>query len=788
MTKEFSLSTSENLAAKRYVAAGDRAYVVGTADGAFPPMGWHIKGQMGGVWAHPIKLLNGYWFRLGNSWLRQANTFTTGTGYIEISFRPEDDLAVKRTEFSPDGIPAVVLKLCITNATRSQRTVAFQMVARSELMAAYPWSSSQPMNAGEFNGHDRGEYDAHTGTLSFREPGKPWQAFVKSTGTPVSGRTGDDIWGPVAAEDQSTFSLHGAGTGGELTWELEVPAEGTSTLWIAIAGSHTSQSDASAALHEALTDPEGHLGDKVAGRLRLLDQTRISLPDDDLESAFQWGKLNMADLRRTVTDVQVRDTALGTTYSQPLRTIARLTGIGAGFPDYPWFFGTDGAYTVYALICSGQVDTAMEHLRAMRLFSEAVNGGTGKVVHEVASDGSVFFGANADPGDTNETAQFAVAVELLWKWTGDDAFRDEMYDFVKMGLRYITSAALDPDQEGWPGGFGMVERSGMGSRTLDVASYTWLALNSLQAMASAKGDLTTNDWAARKSARLSSQFERDWWIQKKSLYADSLCGLGDVERGAAGCTSPGQKVQQRYWIDAVPMEVGLASADHAVRSLRKMESSTFTGRYGLYHAGRNGGADGRGELAIWTLPNSVMAAAEVNYGRPDQALRYINAIATLIRLEMPGALPEIAPSPEYAPFQSLLTRAMFMQAWSSYGIQWPVIHGFLGIDPDIPAGRLGVVPSLPRTWPALQVENLQVGSSTLSVSAQQSDKAFTTSVEGGEGLRLTIGHTLPPDASIQSVKLNGGEVSYEAITAVSGITVVLETDTDGSRKLEIRVA
>ena len=51
--------TNENLKMKRYVAAGDRAYVVGVQDGSQVPdvslnpdgIGWHIKGQMGGVWA-----------------------------------------------------------------------------------------------------------------------------------------------------------------------------------------------------------------------------------------------------------------------------------------------------------------------------------------------------------------------------------------------------------------------------------------------------------------------------------------------------------------------------------------------------------------------------------------------------------------------------------------------------------------------------------------------------------------------------------------------------------------
>jgi hypothetical protein len=66
---------------------------------------------------------------------------------------------------------------------------------------------------------------------------------------------------------------------------------------------------------------------------------------------------------------------------------------------------------------------------------------------------------------------------------------------------------------------------------------------------------------------------------------------------------------------------------------------------------------------------------------------------------MPGALPKIALSPDYNPFAHFTDRAMFMQAWSAYGVKWPVIHHFLGVRPDIPAGALAVVPHIPAGWP-----------------------------------------------------------------------------------------
>ena len=40
--------------------AGDQLYMVGNQDGTFPDLGWHVKGEMGGIWHHPIKLLDGF--------------------------------------------------------------------------------------------------------------------------------------------------------------------------------------------------------------------------------------------------------------------------------------------------------------------------------------------------------------------------------------------------------------------------------------------------------------------------------------------------------------------------------------------------------------------------------------------------------------------------------------------------------------------------------------------------------------------------------------------------------
>jgi uncharacterized protein (DUF608 family) len=78
-------------------------------------------------------------------------------------------------------------------------------------------------------------------------------------------------------------------------------------------------------------------------------------------------------------------------------------------------------------------------------------------VHEVVTDGSVYFGSNDDPGNTDETAKFPSAVALVWRWTGDDDFRDDLYPFAKTNMDYIFRE-LDEDGDNWPEGLGNVER------------------------------------------------------------------------------------------------------------------------------------------------------------------------------------------------------------------------------------------------------------------------------------------------------------------------------------------
>jgi hypothetical protein len=526
--------TDENLNMKRYVAAGDRAYVVGVQDGSQVPavslnpngIGWHITGQMGGVWAHPIKLLNQFQFFLNGNPLPAATKFVSGEGYVRLELPPTNGLEISETQFAPDGLPVVLVGVQLRNSNPGVASFALAIQAESELIPAYPWSGTMPTSE-SLHLADHVSFDSTLGALQFFQPAQPtlsrlaWYALVGAALDPQDRETGFQSLG---ASFPPNTSKHNGATGA-LSFQVNLKGKSSTTVWFAIAGSNVDKSEASGALTMGLASPDELLRAKISGRQQVLSQAQIQVPDADIQAAFDWGKLNLADMQRTVRDVMVRDTMEGTVYPTPLvPSFPVLSGFGAGYPDYPWFFGTDGAYSTFSLSAIGQWQEAKNHIDTIRQVSQLVNGSTGKVIHECVTDGSIYFGTNAQNGDVNETAEFATAVATLWRWSGDNSVRDDNYDFIKAGLTYITTklvtASLNPD--GWPEGAGMVEATGMGALKLDVAVYTIRALNDLLEMADSKGDSATRAFFAPIASALTNKFRQDWWIPSQGLFADSL--------------------------------------------------------------------------------------------------------------------------------------------------------------------------------------------------------------------------------------------------------------------------
>jgi hypothetical protein len=481
------------------------------------------------------------------------------------------------------------------------------------------------------------------------------------------------------------------------------------TVWFAVGGSDRSAAEAHAAVDAALADPRGLLAEKIASRTAAGANTVVDLPGDRLlQRSVEWSKQNLLDSVQEAHDLDLRVTNAGVNFPPPDGTLDRARWLGAGWPDYPWLFGTDGEYTAFASVAMGQFDDIKAHLRALRDVSEIVNDGSGKVVHEVTPDGAVYFGANEDPGNTDETAKFPSAVALIWRWTGDDAFRDDLYDFTVRNMRYIVEQ-LDEDGDGWPEGLGNVERPGMGEERLDNTVYTIRGLRDLADMRTRSGTVPLRTGRPAWSATSSSASSR---------------------RGGSAATP--------------------ASTRTRCRTPKTPRSSSVTG------------SASRRWTPCWSVPASCRAHWRIQL---DPSI-----------WEQPGAMPEIAPAGDFTPnIDRLFTeRSMVLQAWGAYGTLWPVVHHQLGVSPDLGRATVKVAPQIPEGQHRIAGSNIRLGDGAIDVEATRRRDQLTTTVNLRVDAALTIGHVLPPGASVHAVHLDGQRVDHDIVDTARGREVLVE--------------
>src|SRR5215212_9678476 len=326
------LSVSDRLDDRRYVATGTRGYIVGSEDGRFPAMGWHIKGELGGICSPPIKLLDGIWFGIDGQWLGQADTFTSGYGFVQMDgIDAPEGLTVRRTEFVPDGRRGGLVGLQLTSST--DRQISLTVDAHSELMSAYPWDWTTP-SASDYNLQDTASYA--DGRLEFREQGTPpaqnaeahdWAAVVGSQLNPNKHATGEDFRGPqdpaeICPPDPCDDSASGKGAGGELRYDVPLEAGQARTIWVAVAGSEQGPAGARGELDTLLANPQSALQQKISARETLGDRTRLEIPGDpQLQKGIDWSKQNLADSVQVAEDLQIRQTDEGHNYPQSKGTI-----------------------------------------------------------------------------------------------------------------------------------------------------------------------------------------------------------------------------------------------------------------------------------------------------------------------------------------------------------------------------------------------------------------------------------------------------------------------------------
>ncbi len=751
------------------VTAGDRLYLVGHQDGQFPDLGWHITGEMGGLWDHPIKLLDGFTAAIEGD--GKSFCLSDATQFVNYPFASKHvyaatpaGLRVERFQFVPDGREAVVVEYSFTNEGAEAKRVDFSFTGFSDLRPTWLGERTNMRDAGDF-----ATWDESTRTWIAKDSLNPW--FVQF-GAPQSPRSHASGAAPCG------YKPAGKGTNATLRYALDIPAGATVTLPFTIAGSYQSEAQAKATYADVQRNAARLLAGKRKRYETIAAQTRLTVPDKDLERAFRWTKYN--------TDWLVRD----------VPEIGR--GLSAGLPDYPWWFGTDNTYALQGVMATGNKDLVYRTIDLVHGLSQKTNG-NGRILHEVSTNGAVF-----NPGNVNETPQFISLLWTVYGWTGDKAFLQKYYPAVKQGLDWLVREN-DKDRNGLPEGFGMMEIHGLDSEMIDVAAYSQRAFADAAEMAAEMGDPARAAQYRQAAARLAQKINADFWVPGANSYADfigtprqalrlvddaivradtlkkpwAVAELQETKAKVAGLP-PNQKqgfVLHHNWVVNTPMQTGIADTAKALAALRT--GSRFVNPFGVFvtgidrdeTAGRDEGSFAGSKKifsytgAVMTLPTGVQAVSENNYGRPDEALGYLRRMTRSFSYALPGSLYEV--SPDYG---------MMTQAWNLYSYAVPVVGQFFGISPAAHRRTVYLRPQMPAAWNDARLENVAMGDNQLGVTYRRT----------AAGVQLSVTQTRPdwkvvfafPAGRYPRWQLNGKAVTPRtdgntALVEASGAAITL---------------
>ncbi|MBK5722978.1 amylo-alpha-1,6-glucosidase [Dysgonomonas sp. Marseille-P4677] len=685
---------------KPYLTAGDKACIIGTQDGLFPDMGGHVADEMGGIWTHPIKLADGFWARIGENsvpdgvWLIEADEYITYPFGSEFIYKDKlEDLEVNRFQFAPDQEKGVIINYTIKNNSAKARNITLDFALKTDISPV--WFSKEN---GILDYSDQLVWDSNNKLFSARDSVHDWSV----------------VWGtdsPIISYDENfnaPIDTKGLGKSGLIQTSVEIASGKEKNISFIISGSQNSLADAISSNRLLLKNKEKMLSEKQTSFNNLLNVSKITIPDKNLESTYNWVKVNTRWLE------------------MDLDGFGRF--LGAGAIEYPWLFGCDNSYALQGVLASGNFDLAKSTLTILKNVSEKVNG-NGRIIHEMSSNGYVY-----NKGNTQETAHFIVAVWKTFLWTGDIAFLQDMYPYIKKGIHWLT-VDMDANKNLFPEGYGIMEVHGLNAELIDVSVYTQQALEVTSKMATLFKEEALASEYAKQAVILKDKINTEFWDEDESTYCDFFgtkeqaisvakgaikqIGIGGYVSGDheknilfyedlikkfnnyPDYTQKGWQTNKN-WVITTPIETAIAPYDKAILSLDKIRAE-HCGEYGPYLSAVE-------RDRMMTISTGVQAVCEAQYGRIEECLWYTNKIVSTLNRTLPGSINEMMP--DYG---------CPVQAWTIYGVAVPLINYIFGITPDAYNKEVIIEPNLPSEWSEAMLENQPVGTNHYTVKSIKKD-------------------------------------------------------------------
>ncbi|MEQ1587714.1 MAG: glycogen debranching protein [Cyclobacteriaceae bacterium] len=737
-----------------FVTAGDRVYLVGNQDGSFPDLGWHVTGEMGGIWDHPIKLMDGFTARIISMKSNDSFCLDKATKFINYPMAnshhfnwDKENIAIERLQFIPDGLEGVMVEFRITNSGKDGIELVFSFTGMTDLRPTWLGERTNMVDA-----EDEMSFDKKLSAAIAKDKNNPWYtAFGSSI-----------ITNDFSQESNECIQTDrkGQGKNGTLSFTLNLMPNEEKVIPIFIAGSYQSEEGLRTTYESLKKEATIRFSQKAERYKKITNSSKLNIPDKSIEQMYEWLKYNTEWLVRNVPE--------------------QGRGVSAGLPDYPWWFGGDMVYTLQGVLATGDHDLAKNSIQLLSKISQKTNG-NGRIIHEVSTNGAVF-----NPGNVNETAQYITLLKFYLDWTGDTELIKQLFPEVKKGISWLIDE-MDPDKNGYPNGNGMMEIPGLDSEMIDVAIYTQQALGAAAEMAHVLGDSIAASGYQQQADALKIKINKEWWNAQDQSFGDFRGTVGEampiLEAALVRADTLGKpwavaelnatkKKMKRYgpgqhvphivyhnWVVNTPMETGVADFEKGRAALKT--ASKYENPFGVYVTGIDRTEEPDSVVlnsrkktfsyigAVMTLPTGVQAVASAKYGTPEETLGYLNKLQKSFSYALPGSMYEV--SPDFG---------MVTQAWNIYGVAVPIISYFFGIQPKAYQKTIYVSPHMPASWNEASIENVKVGNNSLDLVVSQKEDLKEYRIQQTEA-----GWTLMIDVkNSKRVIVNGKEMDNSTIS------------------------
>ncbi len=672
------ITKTENLNNDHYVVASNRMYCIGNQDGTFSPLGYHVDGEMSGIFSQPLKVAKGFILSKNGNELH-ANHYAFDLG---------------ASIFTYENMQMTM------NALDNQRALNIRIEKQDEEVITFAMNLNLQ------------------GCWTAEEIG------FKKGKTEVIDKSKESVY--VKHQFESYFVAVNVDNENEICLdETELKIDIKDSCNILIMVSSESCEALKAGVNEVVSKRSNLIKEQRTRRAELLNRTKIEMDETSFTQAFNALKLNYDML------VQKTD-AVGESYT-------------AGYPEFQWLFGCDTTYGIHGTLAVGQFEMTKQTLRLLKDISLKTNG-IGRVVHEVSPFGYVY-----NEGNLQEAPHFIVAVAETYRWTGDKAFLEEMFDFCASGMKWAESM-IEPGSL-CPVGSGIIEVPGIHGRVIDIAILTIDAYKELEYMCVVLGKEDRISEYEQKRIALQEEVVDKFYSKESEFFGDVICTKKEILEGrdllvnSIKNTKTLTKHMGEYfdellkkdyaedelipvvlknWVTIIPYVQDFVSDEIKEKGVKQMQKPEFYNHFGMKLACMVD--DKHDEVDdVYTLNKSM----SINTGylvevfaknhHLDKAYDLLLELANAMKYEMPVALSEILPDD-----------GCFMQFWSGYGIHHVFIRHILGIFPDAGNKQIFINPQLPTKLNYVKISNLRVGDCEFEIEMKRADGKILVDVNSSK--------------------------------------------------------